>query len=416
MKRCKRKSDLKEYRFFVFGVYDSSEIVDIGYYDLPVGYFVLVDKDVPVVLCWMPEKEFNEKYVVDGGVVDPVEELKKCRYKYNDTNIYNYLVYGENPERDKLLLIDAVFPFGTYVVFKNDGPEGYFPEHFIFNFDLINDIEHVACPPEIGNDFSNNLGECTSRKFPNDTIFEYIIYDKNSKWYPKWFPNKLKDHFIEHFNLKDGDFFVNPRGMVRCSNNFKIEKFNELFEITRPYVPCIFEDRIVEPGSSWDITSLSAERMVPDLNQNPKYAGPGGLGVCRLRNSSKNNARQWFYYSPGMTVFPKWFKLEDFNEKDIRFYNFFVYDWDSKKVSQYAHENFHENYIVVKGCISPFYGVFVEGKDNVEEECVYVNPLDVNIWFYGLPAKVMKYVLQKHGMKEGVFDIQKIYKLENGIK
>ena len=133
MKRCKRKSDLKEYRYFIFGVDDSSEIIDIGCYDLPVGFMVLVDKDVPVVRCWMPVEEFDENYV-------PVQNVEEI-----DMN-------SSNPVPDGVI------------------------------------------------DLSGNIGKCTSKVFVDDTVFEYFIYDRNSKWYPEWFPNVIKDYYLERYS------------------------------------------------------------------------------------------------------------------------------------------------------------------------------------------------------------------------
>ena len=81
--------------------------------------------------------------------------------------------------------------------------------------------------------------------------------------------------------------------------------------------------------------------------------------------------------------------------------------------SVYSVNMFVGLYTIIKGVREED---IVRSKEDICYDDVYINSLDVDNWFYGLPAKVMRYVLHKHGMKEGVFDIQKIYKLENGIK
>ena len=332
--------------------------------------------------------------------------------------IYNYFIFGFDAEPDNLDLED--YPTATVGDFcvSTHYKDGVYSKWFIYNafnfatrFLPVDEKEpDVKAPnpvPEGVIDLSVNIGLCKSRKFPNDTVFEYIIYDKDSKYYPSWFPNTLKDYFIEHFNLKDGDFFVNPRGMVRCSNNFKIEKFNELFEITRPYVPCLYDCDDVF--------------CVPDLNHNPPfpktdklYIDTNDLGVCKYNNPTNYRTYQWFYYTPGMSVFPKWFNREEFNERDLEVYNYFVYEWETKELSQYAFESFYKIYIVVKQFENRFCSkIKPDEKVDVQDD----KHLDrAKLWFYNLPGKVMKYVLKKYKGKDGNIDIVEIYKLENGMK
>ncbi len=172
----------------------------------------------------------------------------------------------------------------------------------------------------------NRCGECTSKKLPDDTVFEYIIYNINSKWYPDWFPNKLKDHFIEHFNLKDGDLFVNPKGMMRYSNNFTENRFNELFEITKPYVPYLYD--------------VCDDTVCIHVSQ-----PPANTGICK----SKSSGTEYEYFIVGSGEEPYWFKsvnrerIEEFEDyADIPLYAINI-----ERIYLYEKDQFFGSYDIV---------------------------------------------------------------------
>ena len=141
----------------------------------------------------------------------------------------------------------------------------------------------------------NRSGECMSKKFPDDTVFEYFIYSEDSKWYPDWFPNKIKDHYAEHLDLKEGDYLVCPkRSKGRGpSNNMDKKAFDTLFEITKPYLPDLW------PTKENDIVdSLASEKDV---------VKSGIVGKCRSKETG--NVYNYFIVDSGKE--PDWFNHVD---------------------------------------------------------------------------------------------------------
>ena len=336
--------------------------------------------------------------------------MKTCRLV--DGRVFYYFIYGfdKTPVNfDPIYYKDV--QLGDFCVSINKNSWDIFvAKHFVQKFVPNVEEPDVKAPnpvPEGVIDLSVNIGLCTSKIFVDDTVFEYIIYDKDSKYYPDWFPNLIKDYYLRHFNLKSGDYLVCERcGKKDPGKNYSKEEFNDVFEITKPYVPYLYDCDDVF--------------CVPDLNQNPPYPktdklyiDTNDLGVCKYNNPTNYRTYQWFYYTPGMSVFPKWFNREEFHELDLEVYNYFVYEWETKELSQYAFESFYQRYIVVKQFENRFCDkIKPEEKVDVQDD----KHLDrAKFWFYNLPGKVMKYTLNKYRGKDGNIDIIDIYRKETGL-
>lgn len=133
--------------------------------------------------------------------------MKRCKRKFDEA-VFDYLLYGEDPEEDALLLKDTVFPIGTYVVFKMEGPKGYFLDDFMYSFDLLvdNAVGDVSVP------CANNIPVVEKEEYVYVNPLDVRI----------WFyglPAKVMKYVLQKYDIEDGKIDIEK--IYRIENGIK---------------------------------------------------------------------------------------------------------------------------------------------------------------------------------------------------